>query len=110
MIHDHIEEIEARISTAKGIPFEARTELLNLLSALKSEVDNIAGKHEEDAQSLARFVDASAHEATRQTKKPELLEAALQGLTSSVEDLEVSNPKLTQIVNRIAVALSNMGI
>jgi hypothetical protein len=55
-------------------------------------------------------VDASAHEATRTEKKPKLVEASLSGLTASVEAIEASHPKLAEVVNQIAVVLSNMGL
>jgi hypothetical protein len=81
-----------------------------LLAALKDEVGALAKNHEEDAHSIAGFVDASAHEATRAAKQPKLVEASLNGLTASVEAFEASHPKLAEVVNQIAVRLSNMGI
>src|SRR5438105_4573704 len=110
MIPEHIEQIEAKVEAAKNISDETRKELLGLLSALKSEIGPLAKTHDEDAESIARFADASAHEATRTEKKPELIDAAVKGLSSSVEGFETSHPTLVQIVNRIAVVLSNMGI
>ena len=83
---------------------------MKLLAALKEEVGTLAESHEEDARSIASFVDASAHEATRAEKKPKLVEASLNGLTASVESFEASHPKLAETVNQIAVVLSNMGI
>ena len=55
-------------------------------------------------------MDASTHEATRAEKKPKLIEAALNGLTASVESFEASHPKLAEVVNQIAIRLSNMGL
>jgi len=110
MIEDRIQKIEARLQEAANIPEAARAELLKLLAALKDEVSTLAKSHEEDARSIARFVDASAHEATRAEKKPKLIEAALNGLTASAESFEASHPKLAEVVNQIAVVLSNMGL
>jgi hypothetical protein len=110
MIEDRIQKIEARLKESAHIPGPAREELLNLLAALKEEVGTLDRKHEEDARSIAGFVDASAHEATRAEKQPKLIEAALNGLTASVEAFEASHPKLAEVVNQIAVRLSNMGI
>src|SRR4051794_13290185 len=110
MIHNHIEQIQARLESAPGMPEETRAELLHLLSQLRGEVGALAQTREEDASSVAQFAAASTHEATRAEQKPELLEAALHGLTASVDGLETSHPELTQVVNRIAVTLSNMGI
>ena len=110
MIHDHIEKIETKVQGAKGIPEETRNELLGLLSTLKTEVGDLSRTHVEDADSITRFAEASAHEATREEKKPELVKVAVQGLSSSVQGFESSHPDLVQIVNRIATILSNMGI
>jgi hypothetical protein len=110
MIEDRIQKIEARLKESANIPEAARAELLQLLASLKAEVATLARSHDEDARSIARFVDASAHEATRAEKKPKLIEAALNGLTGSVEAIEASHPKLAEVVNQIAVRLSNMGL
>ena len=110
MIEDRIQQIEARLKESARIPGPAREELLSLLAALKAEVGTLDRKHEEDARSIAGFVDASAHEATRTEKQPKLAEAALNGLTASVESFEASHPKLAEVVNQIAVRLSNMGL
>src|SRR5450432_2805036 len=110
MIEDRIQKIETQLRESANIPEANRAELLTLLSALKDEVGTLTRSHEEDARSIAKFMDASAHEATRAEKKPKLIEAALNGLTASAESLESSHPKLAQVVNQIAVALSNMGL
>jgi hypothetical protein len=110
VIEDRIRRIEARLQESANIPPESKAELLKLLAALKDEVAGLAQTHEEDARSIARFVDASAHEATRAEKKPKLVQASLNGLTASVESFEASHPKLAEVVNQIATVLSNMGI
>jgi len=110
MIEDRIRKIQARLEDSQNIPADSKAELLKLLAALKDEVTDLATSHEEDARSIAGFVDASAHEATRAEKKPKLVEASLNGLTASVESFEASHPKLAEVVNQIATLLSNMGI
>ena len=110
MIEDRIERIETRLRESGQISEETKAELLKLLTALKEEAGNLTRSHEEDARSLARFVDASAHEATRSERRPKLIKAALSGLTASAESFEASHPKLAQVVNQIAVVLSNMGL
>ena len=110
MLQDRIQQIEARISAAQNLSDEARRELLGLLASLKADVAGLAATRAEDAQSITHFADASTHEATRVERKPEMLDAALKGLTGSVAGLEASHPQIAQVVNRIAVALSNMGI
>jgi hypothetical protein len=110
MIEERIQNIESKVQATRNIPEETKAELLSLLEGLKSEVSALAKTHGDDARSIARFADVSAHEATRAQRKPALIEASLSGLTSSVEGLEAEHPKVVQIVNRLATILSNMGI
>jgi archaellum component FlaC len=110
MIEDTIGKIEARIQGAEAIKEDRRHELVELLSKLKSEVAELSKTHGEQAQSIASFAEISAHEATRTERNPQLLNLSLQGLTSSVDELEKSHPRLVQIVNAISHTLSNLGI
>jgi len=110
MIEERIQNIESKVQATRNIPEDTRAELLELLEGLKSEISALAKTHGEDARSIARFADASAHEATREQKKAALMDASLSGLKSSVEGLEIEHPKVVQIVNRLATILSNMGI
>ena len=110
MIEDRLKKIEEQIGSAVNIPAETRTELLHLLASLRSEIAALPSTNEDEARSIATFAEASAHEATRSARKPQLLEAALNGLTGSVEDFETSHPDLAAVLNRLAAVLSNMGI
>jgi hypothetical protein len=111
MIEDTIKKLEARIeSPDASISEERRHELRELLGTLKSEVANLAQTNEEQAESIAGFVDLSTHEATRSEQNPQLLKLSLQGLNSSVEGFEESHPRLVQIVNAVSHTLSNLGI
>jgi hypothetical protein len=110
MIEKTISEIEAKIGGAETVSPERRRELLQLLATLKGEVAKLSQTDEEKADSIAGFARLSAHEATRTEQNPQLRELSLQGLRSSVEDLEQSHPQLTQIVNRISKTLSDLGI
>ncbi len=110
MIEDTIGKIEAKIQGSDAIKEERRTELLQLLGTLKSEVAELSKTHGEQAQSIAGFTELSTHEATRAQQNPDLLELSLKGLSSSVSGFEQSHPRLVQIVNAISNTLSNLGI
>jgi Mg2+ and Co2+ transporter CorA len=110
MIEDTLRKIESKIQGAEAIKDERKHELLQLLGTLKSEVAKLSRTHGEQAQSIAGFTEVSTHEATRETRNPETLKSALQGLKSSVDEFEGSHPKLVQIVNAISNTLSNLGI
>jgi len=110
MIEKTIREIEERVQGADAIKEERRQELLKLLATLKAEVATLSKTHSEQAESIAGFTVVSAHEATRTQQNPDLLKLSLKGLSSSVEGIEASHPRLVQIVNAISSTLSNLGI
>lgn len=110
-IIDHrIGIIESTIRSAAKIPEDTRVELVSMLTGLKSELANLSKTHHEEAASITRFADASAHEAARTGRKPQLTDTALQGLRLSIEGLEESHPTVVHVVNRFTTALSNMGL
>ena len=107
MIQDRIAEIEARLASA-DLPPATRDELLALLADLKTEVVKLASAHDEQARSITRSADAAISLAAQpvENRAPD----ALQEFRASVEGFEASHPRLVQIVDRIALTLSNMGI
>jgi len=110
MIEKTINEIEAKISGAESVNPDRQRELLQLLATLKTEVAKLSQTNSEQADSIAGFTQLSTHEAMRAEQNPQLRELSLRGLRSSVEHLEQSHPRLTQIVNRISQSLSEWGI
>jgi hypothetical protein len=110
MLHETIAKIEAKLQNSKSMSEERKSELLDLLNTLRSEVNELSKTDRDKAQSIAGFAEISAHEATRDQKNPELLDLSLKGFSSSVTEFEKSHPQMVQIVNRISTMLSNMGI
>ena len=110
MLEETIGKIESKIEGAETIKDDRRRELLQLLGTLKAEVAELSKTHGEQAQSIAGFAEVSTHEATRAEQNPRLLQLSLEGLSSSVTELEKSHPRLVQIVNAISNTLSNLGI
>jgi prefoldin subunit 5 len=110
VIENTISEIEAKIGGADSVNAGRKAELLQLLGTLKTEIAALSQTHGEQADSIANFTQASAHEATREQQNPQSLEHSVQGLRSSVDGFEQSHPKLVQIVNSISNTLSNLGI
>jgi len=110
MIEDTLAKIEARLKKTGVLTKEQRTELLGLLSTLKTEIGEFSKTHSEQAQSITTFTQASTHEATRQERDPQLLRLSLEGLSASVQGFETSHPKLVEIVNALSLMLSNSGV
>ena len=110
MIEKTIAEIAKKISGADAIDDGKKSELLGLLNTLQTEVEDLEQTRGEQAESIRRFAEVSAHEAMRIEKNPRSLELALDGLSSSVEGFEASHPKLAEIVNAFCHMLANIGI
>jgi hypothetical protein len=110
MIETTLAQIQQRLEQARNLSPDKRRELLELLAQLKTEIANVSDADPDHARSIAGFTDLSAHEATRTTRQPEAMQSAISGLESTVRGFETNHPKLTAVVNRIAHALSNLGI
>ncbi len=110
MLDETLAKLEINIRLSDAIAADKKAELLRLLSTLQSEIAALESTHAEHAASVVGFAERSMHEAIRQTKNPQLIALATQGLSASVEELEASHPQLVQVVNAISMLLANMGI
>ena len=110
MIQDRLDKIEERLKQSEEVKESDKIELLNLVATLRTEIADLSNTHHEHAESIAGFAELSTHEATRREKSPALLDISIQGLTSSVQDFEISHPTLVGIINRFCIMLYNLGI
>ena len=110
MIDHTIEKIEDQVRDSGSLSDDKRQELLALLTSLRGELESMDEGAGEHADSITGFVGVSTHEATRLNPNPRLLDLSLEGLSSSVEDVETSHPKLAEVVNALCNMLSNLGI
>jgi prefoldin subunit 5 len=109
MTDEHIEKTKSAIESAENIPADRKAELLDLLSKLKPAIAKVSETHHEDAQSIARLVEASAHETIRPEKEPEHTNRLLHELKKSVENFEASHPELAASVGKYSTLLSALG-
>ena len=105
-----LDSIEEKIRTNNNLSEEKKTELLGLIGKLKEEIKGLSESNAEHAESILGFMERTTHEATRKQKNQKLFDLSSNGLFASVEEFEVSHPKLVQYVNNIASMLANMGI
>jgi uncharacterized protein DUF4404 len=110
MSQDSLTQLETKIQEAAGLDAQHKAELLNLLANLKNELAGLSTTYEEHAHSIMSFTDISTHEATRQSKNQQLLHIAIEGLSTSVDELEASHPELVATVNKLCNLLSSLGI
>lgn len=110
MIDDTVAKLEKRIASLSSLPAERRAELVALFQQLKTELATLPDSRSDAAETITRFAELSAHEATRANGSAALRALTRDGLTASVEGFEASHPRLVQVANSICVSLSNLGI
>jgi hypothetical protein len=62
------------------------------------------------ARSVTHFVEVVAHEVAKPVPDPGLIDIGIQGMTRAVRPVESVEPRIVQIIGRIANALSHIGI
>jgi hypothetical protein len=87
-----------------------KAELQRHLSALHTELGELARTDADGAKTVAGFAELSAHEATRSRPNHELLGISLSGLKKSVQQFEETHPRLVEIVGSLSAVLSNIGL
>ena len=110
MTDERIQKIKSAVEAADHISPEKKTELLAVLAKLKPAIAEVAQTSEEEAESISRFVEASAHEVASKKERPENVERVLHKLKQTVEKFEASHPQLTAFVSEYSAVLSGMGI
>ena len=110
MTDERIQKIKSAVEAADHISPEKKAELLAVLAKLKPAIRKVAKTHEQEAETISRYVEASAHEAAGKKKHPEGLEKILYRLKQSVEKFEASHPELTAFVTEYSALLSSYGI
>jgi hypothetical protein len=110
MIQDRLDKIEEKLKQSKTVKESDKTELLTLLTTLRTEIAEFSDTHHEQAESIVGFAELSTHEATRREKSPALFHLSMEGLNSSVQGFEISHPRLVGIINSFCTMLANSGI
>lgn len=110
MLKHTLEKIESKIKQSPNIPDSKKNEYFELLNELNTEITELSKTEKETAESIKGFTKISAHEATRDTPDPRLIQISMEGLSSSVKELHASYPKLVNTVNSICTFLSKIGI
>lgn len=86
-----------------------KNELHKSLEALQTELDKLEGSDEEIRDRAARLIV----DIERQLENPEDTEqkdSLLEKIPKLIDQFEVEHPRITGIMNRIMMTLSDMGI
>jgi hypothetical protein len=107
MIADRLAKLESTLRDNNSIPEATRQELLGLLTGLKTEVAPLLETY---ARDIAGSAEAAVEASIRRDEQPEQAALAVEGLAASVRQFEATHPRLVEIVDQLALTLSNMGI
>jgi len=110
MLEQTLTELESNIRQSETLAVEKKAELLRLLATLKADIAALEQTHATHAVSVVEYTAQLTLEAIRQTRDPQLVASANQGLSTVVAELEAAHPQLVQTVNAISVLLSSIGI
>lgn len=110
MSEERIETSKAVVDAADHISPEKKAELLNALATIKPAIAEASRVHAEQAQNVAKLVEASALTATGKEQRPEYLKQLLQELKQSAQNFEASHPHLVAAITEYSTVLSALGI
>jgi hypothetical protein len=110
MLSQRLAQLESTLRDSTSIPEGTRQELLTLVAGLKAEVAPLASTHGETAHEIAGNAEAAVRATVGREAEPEQAAHAVEGLAASVREFEATHPRLVEIVDRLALTLSNMGI
>jgi hypothetical protein len=110
LINRTLAKIEKTIKKETNLTEKDKTELMQLLSSLKIEINELSKIHSEEAESIVGFIERSTHEVSRRNRNQKLLSLSIEGISESVKEFEESHPRLVETVNYISSALSNIGL
>ncbi len=98
MIRERIEKLEHAIRESATLSDEAKTEVLARLAEIKTEAVSVPAP-EDRALPVPSSISAQGP-----------ITPIINELSASIEGLESSHPRLTQLTNQLAMTLANMGI
>lgn len=106
-----INKIEEKIQNNASIDKSKKAELLELMGHLKIELEQLRQTDSSKARAIADLAETSTQKAfDAMTAVDVSSETPLKELETSVEEFEVSHPRLVRVINRICIMLSSIGI
>ena len=106
-----INKIEEKIQNNASIDQGKKAELLELMAHLKLELEHLRKTDSSKARAIADLAETSTQKAfDALTTVDTSSETPLKELETSVEEFEVSHPRLVRVINRICIMLSSIGI
>jgi hypothetical protein len=110
MISGRFARLEDTLRNDSTIPEATRVELLQLLADLKAEVAPLVDTHEDTAHAIAGSAEAAVTTSMQERNDPALTAGTVASLKASVRAFEGTHPRLVEIVDQLALTLTNLGL
>ena len=103
-----LRKLQEKLSNLDKVSERERQELGNLVEQLQQELNELAVNDHDKAVEIGSAVQDTASQALHGgTAEAQL---AADDFTSIIEKLEISHPRLTDVVNRMCKVLADIGI
>ncbi len=103
-----LKTIEEKISSLESVSSSDKAELNSLVASLQSELSSMASTDIDKATKVGTAVQTTADKALQ--GNAQTVQSTIDDFSTAIETLEVSHPKITDIVNRICKMLADIGI
>jgi Domain of unknown function (DUF4404) len=103
-----LKNIKHKIASLESVSSKDKAELDALVENLHEELSSIASTDHNKASKIGDVVQTTADKALEGDALT--VQSTIDDFSTSIEKLEVTHPKLTDIVNRICMMLADIGI
>lgn len=100
--------IKEKISSLESVSGNDKAELNGLVDSLHKELASIAETDNDKASQVGTVVQTTAEKALQGDAQE--VQSTINDFSTAIETLEVTHPKITDIVNRICKMLADIGI
>ena len=108
MLKDTLNKIEQNVRDSKSLAERRKTELVELIGDLRQELETLEQSHADKAQYIAEQAHSVAEQAL--DKDAETVELTSHGLERSIEEFELSHPKLYDTVKAFVIRITGFGV
>lgn len=109
MLKQTLDKLEENIQDSQTLAQDKKSELLSLVDNMRIELGDFASGHAAQADDIAQ----QAHTAVRQVlaeTEPQQVALTSQGLARSIEEFELSHPKLYDVIKAFAIRITGFGV
>jgi len=109
-MHKTIDELAKSIKTSHKLSESEKKECLAQVETIRHELSDLEHAHADKAKHIATKVHKATHSALKTPRNADDVELTSTGLERSIEEFEVSHPRLYETVKAWAIRLTGLGV